>query len=62
MADKARVELTCKFLDQYRDLERTTTDEAGWIMLKFSCSRAVAERLITTARKALAEKRGTDNA
>jgi len=45
------------FLEQYASLERKATDEIGWIALKFSCSRAQAEKWIAAARRAPRRKK-----
>ena len=47
----ARLALARNFLDQWAKLERKNTDEVGWLMLKFSCSTAAAERLIIAVRQ-----------
>lgn len=39
------------FLRQFDALERKTCDEAGWLALKFSISRAEAEKLLRSVRK-----------
>jgi hypothetical protein len=41
-------------LGHFAKLERTNTDEIGWIALRYCCTRAKAERMIAQA-KALAE-------
>lgn len=37
-------------LTRFDVLERKATDEIGWIALRYSCSRAQAEKKIATAR------------
>lgn len=38
-------------LESFRQLERKSTDEVGWIALAYSCSKAEAEKMIQAATK-----------
>ena len=44
--DKVRVVLARDLLRGYEKLERKEVDRAGWLALKFSCSREEAERIV----------------
>ena len=57
---KERIALARRFLDQYRDLERANCDAVGWLMLKFSCSRAMAEQLVDAIEQYDAQQRELD--
>jgi hypothetical protein len=46
-----RVALARVFVDQWKALERQETDAVGWLQLKFSCSRAIASRLLDAVEK-----------
>jgi hypothetical protein len=48
---KERLDLAREFIDQWRGLERSGCDEIGWLMLKFSCSRGVAARLVAAVEQ-----------
>ncbi len=52
MMTKAKADQVLRCLDQFEGLERKNTDEIGWIALKYSCSRARAEKMIKAARNA----------
>lgn len=47
----ARLILARDFLKGYDKLETKETDRAGWLQLKFSCSRGEAEKLLLEAEK-----------
>lgn len=47
---KDEAESIVRSLEGFNRLERKNTDEVGWIALRYSCTRAKAERMIETAR------------
>lgn len=50
MTQKEKIAFVKQTLENFAKIERKHTDEAGWIALKLSCSRDVAERLIEKAK------------
>lgn len=50
---KDRAELIRNWLKDLAGLPNPATDEAGWIALKLSCSRAKAQKTIDEAKRVL---------
>ena len=51
MNRKEELEYVKAGLKSYDRLERKNVDEVGWIMLKLSCGRAKAAKLVAAARQ-----------
>ena len=57
MKKRNRIPLVRLYLEQYAQLERKNTDEAGWIALKFSCSISMANTLIAQAKAQIEDEK-----
>lgn len=49
--DPRRIDLAREFLRQFQSLERTNCTDIEWLMLKFSCTRPMATKLMLAARE-----------